>query len=284
MFQSARMKLTLWYLLIIMAVSIAFSTVIFVGSTTEFDRVLRAQEYRLSHPEFRVRSLPGNIFQLQSDDGHDRIDPQVISEAKNRLLIELIGVNTVILLLSAVAGYFLAGRTLRPIQLMVDEQKRFITDASHELNTPLTSLRTTIEVNLRSKELSIQKAKDVLKSNLEDVGSLQLLSEELIGLTQYEELPPVVSSASIALDESLSEAIRIVEPLSKKKKIVFSEEGSGGQIMADKKSITQLFVILFDNAVKYSPSGRKVSIKSEVVNIMKTDELKRVRFSSAISQ
>jgi signal transduction histidine kinase len=82
--------------------------------------------------------------------------------------------------LSALSGYFLAGRTLRPIKNMLDEQNRFITDASHELNTPLTALKTSLEVNLRNKQLNLEEAREVLKSNLEDVNNLQSLSEELI--------------------------------------------------------------------------------------------------------
>ena len=71
----------------------------------------------------------------------------------------LFGVNVIILFLSALSGYFLAGRTLRPIKNMIDEQNRFITDASHELNTPLTSLKTSIEVNLRDKNFNLRKSK-----------------------------------------------------------------------------------------------------------------------------
>jgi signal transduction histidine kinase len=67
---------------------------------------------------------------------------------------------------------------------MVDEQTRFIADASHELRTPLTSLKSEIEVNLRDKKLALADAKKLLKSNLEEVNNLQVLSDELIKLTQ----------------------------------------------------------------------------------------------------
>jgi two-component system sensor histidine kinase MprB len=69
---------------------------------------------------------------------------------------------------------------------MVDEQTRFIADASHELRTPLTSLKSEIEVNLRDKKLALADAKKLLKSNLEEVNNLQVLSDELIKLTQYQ--------------------------------------------------------------------------------------------------
>ena len=78
----------------------------------------------------------------------------------------------------------MVGRTLRPIAEMVDEQTRFIADASHELRTPLTSLKSEIEVNLRDKKLALADVKKLLKSNLEEVNNLQVLSDELIKLTQ----------------------------------------------------------------------------------------------------
>jgi signal transduction histidine kinase len=69
---------------------------------------------------------------------------------------------------------------------MVDEQTRFIADASHELRTPLTSLKSEIEVNLRDEKLALPEAKKLLVSNLEEVNNPQVLSDELIKLTQYQ--------------------------------------------------------------------------------------------------
>src|SRR5690242_13853743 len=140
MFHSARLKLTAWYLLIIMTVSIAFSAVIYFGATGEIDRVLRLQKFHIEHPEYQIRVFGGRIVQLEQIDSPLAPDPQVLENAEVRIFERLVGVNLIILVVSAIAGYFLAGRTLRPIKQMVDDQNRFITDASHELNTPLTSL------------------------------------------------------------------------------------------------------------------------------------------------
>lgn len=70
---------------------------------------------------------------------------------------------------------------------MVDGQGRFITDASHEFRTPLTSLKSEIEVHLRDKNLNLKNAKKLLESNLEEVNNLQYLSDNLIKLTQFSE-------------------------------------------------------------------------------------------------
>ena len=159
MFHDARLKLTAWYLLIIMAISISFSAFIYFGAAKEYDRIIRIEQYRAGHltpPGIISQRPPGelDIFSLSSQQ-----DNELVEWAKLRVLEALFGINVVILLLSAMSGYFLAGRTLRPIKNMLDEQNRFITDASHELNTPLTALKTSLEVNLRDKKLDLEKQK-----------------------------------------------------------------------------------------------------------------------------
>src|ERR1035437_7648109 len=121
MFHSTRLKLTAWYLLIIMVVSVSFSAFIYFGATAEYDRIIRIEQYRVMHP-----MQPG-IF-LQRPPSQDNLfsassgrDNELIEWAKLRVLEALFGINIIILFLSAVAGYFLAGRTLRPIKNMLDE-------------------------------------------------------------------------------------------------------------------------------------------------------------------
>src|SRR3972149_4750779 len=137
MFNSARLKLTLWYLAIIMCVSIFFSVIIHKGLTAEIDRVSRMERIQIERGPFEYRVFRP-IF----------LDKEVVAAIKNRMTFSLVMINGIILIISGGLGYFLAGKTLRPIADMVEEQNRFISDASHELRTPLTSLKTSIEVGL----------------------------------------------------------------------------------------------------------------------------------------
>src|SRR5579871_1666254 len=130
MFESARIKLTAWYLLIIMLISIFFSLAFYNAATREIRRVIRVQEFRSAN----TLLLPIPAQRIKD-----------VEESEERLRLILFLINGGIFFLAGGAGYFLAGRTLRPIKIMVDDQNRFITDASHELRTPLTSLRSEIE-------------------------------------------------------------------------------------------------------------------------------------------
>lgn len=267
MFHSARLKLTAWYLLIIMVISISFSAFIYIGATREYDRIIRIEQYRVMHP-----ASPGIIIQRPST-GEDFFsaplplssgqDNELIEWAKLRVLEALLGINIIILFLSAVAGYFLAGRTLRPIKNMLDEQNRFVTDASHELNTPLTALKTSLEVNLRNKKLSLGDAREVLKSNLEDVNNLQSLSEELMGVVMYQKQNGNFKLSKINLESVLNTSMEQVKSLAKKKRITIKMNVPKTFIMGDEKSLVKLFVILLDNAIKYSNTKSQVNVAIE---------------------
>jgi signal transduction histidine kinase len=145
MFHSARIKLTAWYFLIIMLISVSFSVGIYRVTTVELNRIERMQRLRVEREDRLL--MPSNEVTPRPPI----LDPELIAETKNRFKIILFLINLGILAVSTGGGYFLAGRTLRPIKEMLDEQSRFITDASHELRTPLTSLKTEIEVRRGQK-------------------------------------------------------------------------------------------------------------------------------------
>lgn len=256
MFKGARLKLTAWYLLILMTISISFSIVIYQGATAEIQRALSFQRFRIENPkqEFIFPQPPRRIF----------VDPEVLEESKKRIIDRLVLINVIILISSGTAGYFLAGRTLKPISEMVDEQNRFISDASHELRTPLTGLITATEVSLRNKDLSLTQSKKILLENLEELNDLKKLSDNLLHLASFQKPNGKMPFEIISLNEVLSTAVKKLSPMAKQKEI--------GIILADKKTVKvngnfdrllELVMILLDNAIKYSSPKLKVEIGVE---------------------
>ena len=148
MFEGARVKLTAWYVLIIMIISIGFSAVIFDLVSLEVQRFAVAQRYRIER------------LYIQDDTLLPPVQPDVdlVNEARHRLFLILLGINGGILIAAGGLAYLLAGKTLRPIGEMVDEQNQFISDASHELRTPLTSMKSSMEVGLRDRKMGIREA------------------------------------------------------------------------------------------------------------------------------
>ncbi len=254
MFRSARIKLTAWYLLIIMLISLAFSMVIYRGLTLELDRIERGQRLREQQSYQNIPRPPAPSF---------RLDPEVLEESRQRIRLTLLAINLAILGLSGVAGYFLAGRTLKPIKNMVDEQNRFIADSSHELRTPLTALKTATEVGLRDKNMTFKEAKTLLKDNLDEINSLQSLSDELLTLTRFDKGSGNVSLSRVKLSEILEEARKKIFPLAQAKNIKLKINNVNYSLRAERSSLAELFVILLDNAIKYSPKGKIVEISAE---------------------
>lgn len=252
MFQKARFKLTAWYLLIIMSISVLFSVTIYKGSTHEIERFARVRHFRLERDGF----FPPSVALSQSDQA-------VVQEAEDRLKTILVLINLGILTVSGGVGYFLAGRTLRPIQDMVDEQNRFIADASHEFSTPITSLKSEIEVYMRSKNHTVKEADALLASNLEEVNNLQVLSDNLLELAINQKTNGDYPFELLSLSAVVQEAVKRVGPLAKKKHITITNTVHDASLTAERQSITELFVILLDNAIKYSPQNSKVLISSK---------------------
>lgn len=257
-FHSAILKLTLFYVLVAMAISISFSVAIFNISSQELNRGLGRQTRVL-------RDAPMGGISITLVPSLEQIRLDQLDESNDRLRLNLIYFNLLILLLSSGISYFLARRTLRPIEESMEAQNRFTADASHELRTPLTAMRTEIEVILRGNKLELPAAKKLLESNLEEIEKLESLSNALLVLSRYQG-EPKKSFTNVSLEEILVEAYEKVESMANKKSINIKchpELGSGSghiEINGDKQSLIELFVILLDNAVKYSPADSKIII------------------------
>src|SRR3989344_2873063 len=255
MFHSARLKLTLWYLAIIMAVSLTFSLVIYRFLSLEIERFEKAQRYRIE------RIGPFRRFAIPIDT-----NPELIEEAKQRILFALIGVNGSVFILSGALGYLLASRTLKPIQNMYDEQNRFISDASHELKTPLTSLKSAFEVFLRSKKKTLAEAEELIRESVTDVDNLHSLSESLLELAQYETPNNTKQFERLSLKQIILKAIHKVEPLAQEKNLILKTDLMDIEVEGNKYSLIDLFISILDNAIKYSNNHKSIAIK-----VSKTD-------------
>lgn len=250
MFQSARLKLTAWYLIIIMLVSGTFSIAFYRASTNEIQRVIDRIHYLQSQSsQLQLPTPPNTVITLDE-----------LQDVKTRLQLALIIVNGFIFVLAGGAGYFLAGRTLRPIQVMVDEQNQFISDASHELRTPIATLRAEMEATLLEEHLSDKEARSLIGSNLEELGKLQELANSLLQLAVSDE--EGIGNDSVSLHDVIQTAYKKVAPMAKKKQITFTFSHIEGKVKGNKSGLVEVFVNLFDNAIKYSPEKKHVAVSS----------------------
>jgi two-component system sensor histidine kinase CiaH len=249
MFHSAALRLTIWYLLIIMAVSLIFSGLLYQVSSNDLQRNVSRQ---LGY--FNNFLGPGDF------DNYSDMRQRQLDDDKRHLRASLLFFNSVVLVGGGLASYWLARRTLKPIEDALESQSRFAADASHELRTPLTAIQTENEVALRNPALKKDEAVELLKSNLEEVAKLKSLSEGLLELAnssgRLDDPQPVLVKSALA------EAADRLAKTAELKKVKLVDKTADLMVRGDSASLTELFYVLLDNAVKFSPSGARVVITS----------------------
>ncbi len=259
MIESATLKLTLWYLAIIMAISLVFSFALYRESMGQLNDQANRQRTAIE------RYMPPPGLDPQDDQISQYLENQLNKEldaAQRKLLFRLGTLDLVTLVLGAAASYLLAGRTLKPIEDSLEAQGRFTADASHELRTPLTAMRTEIEVALREHELSPGDARELLSSNLEEIAKLEQLSAGLLRLARTEKsLDPTVIK-SVPVGELFEAAAARLQSQLKAHHIKLTTETGDETVSGDRDSLVELIVILLDNAIKYSPEGAGVTLRA----------------------
>lgn len=254
MFESATLKLTGIYLVIIMIISLFFSVNIYRATDNEITNGMMQQVMLLD----RTARFRGILEDPQAIE----MRQQQLDEARAHIIFNLININILILVVGGVVSYLLARKTLQPIKESHEAQARFSADASHELRTPIAAMRTEIEVALRDPKISKTEAVDLLKSNLEELAKLTALSDGLLKLARIDnELP----KRTVKTEQILKAALSRVEILAKHKGVTITNTSRGSHtIMGDLESLVELVVILLDNAIKYSPRGGQVFVHAGI--------------------
>lgn len=181
-----------------------------------------------------------------------------LSTFKNFLItsaiVSLVGLAAVMLLL-----VFLSRRIVKPFSENYEKQKRFITDAGHELKTPLTIIDADAEV----LEMDIGE-NEWLSDIQSQTKRLTELTNSLILLARMEEEQPRIEMIEFPVSDIAEEAVSAFQSLAKtNNKSLSSNIQPFITMSGDEKSIRRLFTILLDNAVKYADEGGKIVFNLE---------------------
>lgn len=163
------------------------------------------------------------------------------------LLVSLACVLFVFLLL-----VFFSGQAVRPFVENLERQRQFVTDASHELKTPLAIL--SADLGLLEDSLGENKW---LKSAQTQITRLDLLSKHLVELARTEESIKEASVSSFSLSEVVQASVDAFQPLAESAgKLVAAEVTPDLEMRGVRDNLFRLCSILLDNAVKYcDPNG-----------------------------
>jgi signal transduction histidine kinase len=253
MFQSATLKLTGWYLLILMTISLIFSIAIYNITMNELGDRLEQLQSRFERSGIITTPDDG----LPHDPRYTALRVDQDSRAKANLLISLLYVNVLILVAGGAGSYAMARRTLGGIEAAHEAQSRFTSDASHELRTPLAVMKMELELALKDKALSKSEMREVLESNLEEVNKLSRLSQMLLQLSKAE----YDKMEMTELDFEAIVTTVVKRQNQPAKRISVTAQDNIPKVYGNLASIEELVMIFVDNALKYSPPDSLVSIK-----------------------
>ncbi len=240
LYASATLKLALWYLLILMTVSLLFSVIIF----------------QVAQSEIGTRLQGFTAQQIRSEEILQPIGPQQIDDITNNLLLSLGYLNLVVLLTGGAGAYLLAKWTLAPIERSHKAQSRFVSNASHQFRTPLTIMQAETELALSDPKTPKADLRQTLQSNLEEINHLTDISTMLLELSQTEDQRHLESEEFDIV--KLSEDMIASRGVKDRTSTDFPETLS---IALHQTATRELFAIVLDNAIKHSPKDSMIKIQ-----------------------
>lgn len=173
-----------------------------------------------------------------------------------------VGISVFGLAVVFVMIYFFSGKILKPVLESYEKQKRFITDASHEIKTPLT----IIDANTEVIEM-MEGENEWTSSTRKQVARLTSLTEKLVFLSRMDEEATKLKMLEFSLSDAILDTAEPFKAIARTKgKKLTIDVTDGILYTGDEKTIRQLVSILLDNAMKYSGCS---SVSFEKSNINK---------------
>ena len=154
-------------------------------------------------------------------------------------------------------------RMLDRLERVFDAQRLFIADAAHELRTPQTVIRGTLEVALQ-KARTAEEYREAIVTALNAIERLITLNQSLLVLAQYASDRPPITLVPLSLTPVVQEVLQEVTILADDQHIsLTSTLHSIPLIMGDAGQLRRVLINLLDNALRHTPSGGNVTVRLE---------------------
>lgn len=165
------------------------------------------------------------------------------------------------LIISLASGFWLAGRTLRPIRRAMESQRQFVSDASHELRTPIAVAKANNALLFDDPEASIESHLDQAEAVAAELDHLSVLVGDLTTLARADEGRANLLMEDLDLGELTEEVVRDMAALADLLGVTLICETEPVQLRGDRARLRQLVAILVDNSLKYADEGGAVRVR-----------------------
>ena len=195
--------------------------------------------------------------QVKIDYNSYTIEVIKIVDTEEMLLSQLKFVLITSIMLALIAVYFISGfltnKSLEPIEESWKNQELFVQDASHELRTPLTIIFSKVESIIKRPKNKVEDEMNNLVIVMKEVRRLSKLVSDLLKLTK-EDAIITINKSKFDIVEMINDILKqyedIFELQNKKLKVNYTLKDNN--IYSDKEKLKQIFIIIIDNAMKYT--------------------------------
>lgn len=192
------------------------------------------------------------------------VSDHTLRQAMRDLIGSSLLVGCAALILLFLISLFLAGWALRPVERAWDQQRRFVSDASHELKTPLTVILANLDILRRHEGDSIRAQRKWLDSSEAEAQHMKQLVEDLLTLARLDEAghtAPLPAMCAVDLTDAVLSSLLTFEPVAFEQGLELDSSLEPCIcVNGDEARLKQLTTILLDNACKYAGKGGRVTV------------------------
>lgn len=205
---------------------------------------------------------------------HDNAEQE---EHMNELMTHLLLVGIFCSLLSFLASFFLAKHAIKPIQASLEQQNNFVSDASHELRTPITIIQTNLDIIKGAPSHETIADNEKWLNNIQDeTTSMTELINSLLFLARADANQQLMEKEYFPLNPTILDTIHSFEVMAKRNNITLMTDINGPvTALGDSTRLKQVLTILIDNAIRHTPEHGSVvagcDTKADTIDITITD-------------
>ena len=194
------------------------------------------------------------------------VDRDRIDDRFEALFAAFGGALAVAVILIAIGGYVLVKKSLEPVETTLRSMRRFMADAAHELQTPITVIRSRAEVALqKTREAAVySEALNGIAQEAERVGNIV---GDLLTLARADAGERAIERVPFYLDDVVVDATSSARVLAERQGVtIFAERFEEAPVVGDAALVRQLVVILLHNAVKFTVAGGTIRLSVGVTS------------------